>query len=471
MQKCHYVNHAILFIFSMVCLSTVSMPRAMAGIMDDKLSAQELAQSIDQLESIIPVVEKEKAIDIAMPFFNLYPAFTEKLLGNAIIYLPVIEKILAQYHLPDDLKFLPLFESSFRIDAVSRAGAKGLWQFMASTGRKYGLTINSEIDERLDFIKSTEAAAKFLKELYEEFGDWSLVLMAYNGGPYRIKKIIENQGTQDVKTIMRHMPKESQTYLSKMIAAKLIFQKYEEYNLHPQFPMEEDLYYTHKVFNSKIDLREISREYGIKQSTLASFNPHIKQRIFQNIAQIPVNIRIPMYENDTNPRFREVSLFLKNKEDLAILASRIDWDTRKIELYNGRYNPEYPLAQIITIPVPENKYLSIIKEFGPGPLEFLRNDVRLSGHLKNSKQRLAQYGLSLAAAHSQVYYLSPTETLIDVAQKLNISIKTIKELNPDLNLYQSTKILIPQQEEWPLAMGSHTAQGDAYVRNRSRNSN
>src|SRR5690625_3110268 len=101
----------------------------------------------------------------------------------------------------------------------------------------------------------------------------------------------------------------------------------------------------------------------------------------------------------------------------------------------------------------------------------LRNDVKLTGHLMNSKQRLTRYGLSANASRSQVYYLAPAETLIDVAQKLNISIKTIKELNPDLNLYQSTKILVPQKEEWPLAMESHSNQSGAYIRSRSRYSN
>src|SRR5690625_7361456 len=108
MQKCHYVHHAILFIVSMVCLSSVYLPGAMAGIIEDKFSEQELAQSIDQLESIIPVVEKEKAIDIAMPFFILYPAFTEKLLVIVIFYLPVIEKILLKYQLPDYIKIYTL---------------------------------------------------------------------------------------------------------------------------------------------------------------------------------------------------------------------------------------------------------------------------------------------------------------------------------------------------------------------------
>src|SRR5690625_7342810 len=121
--------------------------------------------------------------------------------------------------------------------------------------------------------------------------------MAYNGGPYRIKKIIENQGTKDVKTIMRHMPKESQTYLSKMIAAKLIFQKYAHYNLHPQILMWEELYYTHKLITSKIDLREFSLKHGMKQSNLAFFNQHIQQRIIQNKGQIHSNIRKPTNDN------------------------------------------------------------------------------------------------------------------------------------------------------------------------------
>src|SRR5690606_23015779 len=161
-----------------------------------------------------------KAIDIALPYFNWYPQFTEQLLGQAVLYFPTIEKILSKYNLPEDLKYIPFIESGFRVNAVSPVGARGLWQFMEGTGKKYGLTINREVDERYDFIKSTEAAALFLRDLYEELGNWALVLMAYNGGPYRVKRLIKDLNTSDVHTVMSHMPRESQNYLSKMIAAK-----------------------------------------------------------------------------------------------------------------------------------------------------------------------------------------------------------------------------------------------------------
>ena len=465
MQKCQYAHRAIFLIVSTVGLLFSYSAGYASNTTGEKLLEHELSKSIDQLESIIPVVEKEKAIDIAMPFFNLYPSFTERLLGNAIIYLPVIEKILAQYQLPDDLKYLPLFESSFRIDAVSRAGAKGLWQFMEGTGKKYGLIINSELDERMDYIKSTEAAARFLKDLYEQFGDWALVLMAYNGGPYRIKRIIAEHQTHDVKTIMKYMPQESRTYLSKMIAAKLIFQNYDYYNLRPQIPLAEDLYHKHQIFTSRIDAREISRNHNISYSLLLASNPHLRQRVIQNKGQNPINIRIPIYANDSKTNFREISLFLRDENKLIALAKRIDWEVRKIELYNGHYNQIHPKDHLYTILIPEEDYLPIIKEFGPGPLAFLTNDNKLQHLVLNSKRAFFKYEMRKDSNGSQIYYLSPMETLVEIAQKLNISMETIKELNPQIDLYQSTKIYIPyKEEEWPLAMDTKTNSSKGYIR-------
>lgn len=466
MQKCHYGRCAILFTISAACLFFGFSTAYASDATGKKLLEYELGKSIDELESIIPVVEKEKAIDIAMPFFNLYPSFTEGLLGNAIIYLPVIEKILAQYQLPDDLKYLPLFESSFRIDAVSRAGAKGLWQFMEGTARKYGLTVNAELDERMDYIKSTEAAARFLKDLYEQFGDWALVLMAYNGGPYRIKRIIDEHRTHDVKTIMRYMPQESRTYLSKMIAAKLIFHNYEYYDLHPRIPVAEDLYHTHLIFSSRIDTREISRDHDISYALLMASNPHLRQRVVQNKGQVPINIRIPAFAGDTKIHFRDVSLFLRDEKKLAALAQRINWEVRKIEMYNGHYNQFQVRDHLYTIPVPEKDYLSIIREFGPPPLSFLTQKDQLQHLILDSKRAFVKYELSVDSPDGKIYYLSPMETLVEVAQKLNISIEAIKDLNPDINLYQSAKIFVPNQkdEEWPLAMDTNINNDKAYIR-------
>src|SRR5690606_24116210 len=133
-------------------------------------------------------------------------SFPTRRSSDLVLYFPVIEKVLKKYNLPEDLKYIPFFESGFRVNAVSPVGARGLWQFMEGTARKYGLTVNREIDERFDFIKSTDAAARFLKSLHEELGSWALVLMAYNGGPYRVKRLMKESNTSDVQVIMNQMP-------------------------------------------------------------------------------------------------------------------------------------------------------------------------------------------------------------------------------------------------------------------------
>lgn len=412
----------------------------------NKVLEHELGERIDQMESIIPVMEKNKAIDIALPYFNRFPHFTEQLIGQAVQYFPVIEQVLKKYQLPDDLKYIPFFESGFRKDAVSPAGARGLWQFMEDTGKKYGLTINKEIDERLDYVKSTEAAARFLKSMHEELGSWALVLMAYNGGPYRVKRLVRESSTSNVQVIMNQMPKESQTYLSKMIAAKLIFKTYKQYGLIPQLPDPVSFYTFNTSYISSIDLSTISKEYGIDYTALRQANPHLKYRKIRNAGENTINVHIPQYatkDKNITP-FRNQYFYISSLEQFQQLATFLNVSMRKLELANEFFSTESAVGHTIAIQVPSSEYMTLDKKFGPPPAQFLRRDLNLL--MKEnliSKVLLPSSGITPAFLARELYYLKPSESLLEVAVRLNISLEKIKDLNPDLNLYKSNRFYIP----------------------------
>ncbi len=407
---------------------------------------QELEKEIDQMENIIPVMERNKTIEIALPYFNRYPHFTEFLLGQAVLYFPVIEKILEKYHLPKDLKYLPFFESGFREDAVSPVGARGMWQFMEGTARKYGLTINREMDERLDFIKSTEAAAQFLTTLYDELGDWALVLMAYNGGLYRVKKLVRANNSDKVRIIMNQMPQESQTYLSKMIAAKLIFKTYKQYGLVPRQPDPGKLYSVRTTYNGALDLNEISQQYQVDYTALRQANPHLKYRHISNPGQKIINVNIPVYHSGKTENFvfRKQAFFIDSEEELSRLAAMLGISSRKIELMNEYFDPVNLQGQMLKIPVPVSLYMALDKEFGLPPSRFLKKETPLA--IPES----IHFRLAPMTSHGQqdyvsqkVYYLKPAESLLEVASRLNIPLEKIKHLNPNLDLYQVRRFFIP----------------------------
>ncbi|MEN8262518.1 MAG: transglycosylase SLT domain-containing protein [Nitrospirota bacterium] len=152
-------------------------------------------------------------------------------------YMPVIEKTLREEGLPDDLKYLAVIESALLAHIGSPKGAKGFWQFIKGTGKRYGLTINGDRDDRRNIFSSTRAASLYLKELYEMFGSWSLAGAAYNYGEFGLRKAMEAQEVDDYYRL--YLPKETQRYLFRIVAAKMVLSDPGRYGFHVQ---EDDLY-------------------------------------------------------------------------------------------------------------------------------------------------------------------------------------------------------------------------------------
>ncbi len=192
-------------------------------------------------------------------------------------YFPVIEKILKENDLPMDLKYVPLIESALRPHAGSLRGAVGFWQFLRSTGRQYGLKINSHVDERRNIFASTRAAGKYLKALNAEFDSFLLTVSAFNMGAYALKTEIKAQENTDFFTL--HLPLETQRYIFKLIAAKLIIENQADYgfDLQPQ-DLYPELAYDRVTFESEFEIPIvlIAQAADVPFKTIKDYNPELR---------------------------------------------------------------------------------------------------------------------------------------------------------------------------------------------------
>lgn len=198
---------------------------------------------------------------------------SEDILGRAALYFPIFEHYLKLYNLPEELKFLPIVESALRPTVHSPVGAAGLWQFTASTARLYGLTVNSQIDERLDPHKATEAAVRMLAALHTQFGDWGLALAAYNCGPGRVRKAIRASGKKDFWSIQGFLPRESQRYIPGFIAAAYLMNYYTAHNLTPDYPDYDMLDTRTFIVTRSLHLGTVGRQLGVNYQILRKLNP------------------------------------------------------------------------------------------------------------------------------------------------------------------------------------------------------
>ena len=196
-------------------------------------------------------------------------------------YRPMIVDMLKEADLPQELSWLPLIESGFKTKALSKARALGLWQFIPSTGYKFGLDRNRYIDERLDPVKSTQAAINYLKELHSHFGDWSTVLAAYNCGETRVLRVIRKQKINYLDNfwdLYTHLPRETARYVPKFLATLHIVKNPEKYGL-DKIAIDAPLKFETLTVTEKIDLKNAAEITGIDQKILEELNPELRQNI------------------------------------------------------------------------------------------------------------------------------------------------------------------------------------------------
>ena len=201
---------------------------------------------------------------------------SELALGNSTLYFPIFEELNNTFGIPDEMKYLMVIESSLKPQAASKVGARGLWQLMPATARMHGLDINDYVDERSDPYRSTDAALMHLTDLFEEFGDWTLVIAAYNCGNGRMRSAIKKGKSKNFWKIKKYLPRETRDYIEKFIAAAYTMEYYQFYDLRPNYP-DYNEQYTHTMLTYDYGrLSEISEKENIDLELLRSLNPSYK---------------------------------------------------------------------------------------------------------------------------------------------------------------------------------------------------
>lgn len=244
----------------------------------------------------LPTIIEMPYNDIVQKFIDRYSGELRHsvayMLGAQNFYIPVFEEALEAYDLPLELKYLPVIESALNPEAVSRVGAVGLWQFMLRTARRYDLTVNSLVDERRDLYKSSYAAAHYLSDLYKKFGDWNLVIAAYNCGADKINKAIRrSRGERDYWKIYPRLPKETRGYVPAFIAANYIMNYYCDHNICPlktSLPEKTDTV----MVDRDVHFEQIAHVLGMDVDELRDLNPQYRRDIVNgNSGQ--TSIRLP----------------------------------------------------------------------------------------------------------------------------------------------------------------------------------
>ncbi|MFT4664551.1 MAG: membrane-bound lytic murein transglycosylase D [Polaribacter sp.] len=277
-----YIRHTIaLILFCQINLVNISAAVATAPV-----HAKIPRYSKDVIKDRLSVIEgsvKLKFNKEVKRYINSYVKRgrhgTEQILGRSAIYFPIFEYYLELYNLPEDLKYLTIIESALITKAVSPKGAGGLWQFIRSTARSYDLKINNYVDERFDIHKSSEAAARLLSDLFVEYEDWSLVIAAYNSGTVNVNKAIRKSRSRDFWKLRKYLPKETQDYVPKFIAASYVMNYYMFYNLRPSYPD-----YTFQLTNptkiySRFSFKKIAKESGVPIKVIRMLNPGYSRQI------------------------------------------------------------------------------------------------------------------------------------------------------------------------------------------------
>ena len=297
----------------------IEFPEAMTFELDSLLNLYMSKNYLDEdndcrMKDVNPVFEKEVFLErlkripsiIEMPYNEVVQKFIDRysgrlrhsvsyMLGASNFYMPIFEEALETYGLPLELKYLPVIESALNPKAVSRVGATGLWQFMLATGKRYGLEVNTLVDERRDPIKASYAAANYLSDLYKVFGDWNLVIAAYNCGPDQINKAIHrSKGSKDYWQIYPYLPKETRGYVPAFIAANYIMTYYCEHNICPmttRLPAKTDTV----MVGRNVHLEQIASVCNIDIEQLRTLNPAYRRDIVPGATKLSA-VRLPQTE-------------------------------------------------------------------------------------------------------------------------------------------------------------------------------
>lgn len=388
------------------------------------------------LESTIPLNFNDRVYAFVKYFTEKDREYTRMVINRSTYYFPIFEKILKKYGLPEEIKYLSIIESGLNPRAISRMGAVGLWQFMPYTGRFYGLHQDWYVDERMDPYKATEAAVKYLKQLYGMFGDWELALAAYNTGPGNVRKAIRRSGyKKNFWKIYRYLPRETRSYVPQWVAIMYALNYAKEHNLNEnsfEYEMAFDTIHVSRF----TDMKTLAGQLNICLDDLRKLNPAIKHDALpDNINSYPVRIPADKYD-----------FLMANRKEILDSASKTGRG-RIQYLARNSVGSTYGRDKIIHR-VRSGDVLGIIAEKYKVRISDIRKWNNLRGNLIRIGQRLdiwirpgtynsqdqvpvtAKKEITEELDGMKIYNVQPGDTLWDISRKFKgLTIEKIKKLN------------------------------------------
>ena len=286
----------IFILFAFLAINVPSSLKAQA--LPTNFSTHDVPSSITFCGKNIDLTryDRYERMDRELLAFTYMHSTSIQMIKKANRYFPIVEPILKANGIPDDFKYLMVIESNLNPNARSSAGAAGLWQFMQTTGREYGLEVNKNIDERYHVEKATEAACKYLKDAYDKYQDWIAVAASYNAGQARISTQFEKQQVNDMLDLF--LVEETARYVYRIIAAKIMFSNPSAFGFRLR---TKDLYmpipYKEVTVNTGIsNLAEWAKKQGITYALLKNMNPWLRDNFLQNVSKRTYTLKIPTAE-------------------------------------------------------------------------------------------------------------------------------------------------------------------------------
>jgi membrane-bound lytic murein transglycosylase D len=227
-----------------------------------------------------------------------------RMIGLSRYYFPIYEKAFSDAGIPEEIKYLSIVESALNPNATSRVGASGLWQFMSETAKIYGLNMTDYVDERRDPVQSSYAAAAYLKDAYQQFGDWLLAIASYNCGKSNVEHALERTGTHDFWSIRELLPPETRGYVPAFIAVNYIMKYHNRHNIVPQ-TNDMAIATDTLTVNKFVSLSRVSAALGMNFRDLCVLNPSYKQQVVNGTTALPRRIIIPQVNKETYAYLRE----------------------------------------------------------------------------------------------------------------------------------------------------------------------
>lgn len=435
-MKKSWTTYTLLLFLSMTAAFSQEFPDESERYYDyvPDFTYDEIGERLAELEGDIPLNYNDR-VKAFIDYFTIKDRdYTRGILARKDIYFPIFEEYLRKYGLPDELKYLSIIESGLNPNALSRVGAGGLWQFMPSTGRIFGLQSDWYIDDRMDPYASTEAACKYLKSLYKQFDDWELALAAYNTGPGNVRRAIRRSGyKQSFWEVYQYLPRETRSYVPQFVAMIYSINYAEEHNL--WMPENHMPAYDTILVSDYFHIETFSNLLNVCLDDMLALNPQVKRGAIPEgrkdfALRLPAELKPTVLENrlayyDSASRV--------GKEELEYLARNLPGSTygREKQLYRVRSGDV--LGKIAT-----NYGVRVvdIKQWN----NLSSSMIRVGQHLniwvlpqyssKTKDQYVAQSTPLSAQANNGYYKVQSGDTLWKISRKYqNVSIEKIKSLN------------------------------------------